>query len=334
MSGLVAQTADGSGGGVNIALPTPDWTSLVPNLVDLFFSSAGEWLNRTEHAALDGLWGSGANVVGHTPLEQTWSFGPVTGQIGDIQTACRAILLFAVVLLGVKSMLSGIVASHSDLVGEFVNGILGAVILVAGFPLVIPMLIDLTNQATRAVAGGATLSSYVSVSGGVSDPIVSGILFLILAFFAIRLLVKTVWRIGFLAVLLPVGLAACALYAIPQTRWLLGWWARIWGGMLAAQIPSVFALAIGLGLFAGGGGGGLGPFVYSIAFLQLATDLYQLIPFSSLGGGGGPPWGGLPLQATRLARGGGAAAAAGAMVSAPAIRPQLLADQAYSHYGY
>jgi hypothetical protein len=56
---------------------------------------------------------------------------------------------------------------------------------------------------------------------------------MILAFFAIRLLMKSIWRISFLAVRLTVGLAACALYAIPQTRWLLGWWARVWDGMLA-----------------------------------------------------------------------------------------------------
>jgi hypothetical protein len=98
--------------------------------------------------------------------------------------------------------------------------------------------------------------------------------------------------------------------------------------MLAAQIPSVFALSIGLGLFAGGSG--IGAFVFSIAFLQLATDLYSLIPFGMVGGGG-TPWGALPMHAARLAAGlGGGAAQAATEASAPAIRPQLLADT----YGY
>jgi len=321
----VAPTPNG-GGGINITLPTPDWTALVPNLVGLFFDAVGEWLQKTEHAALDGIWGSGANILSQTPVGMTWSFGPVAGQIADVQTGARAVLLFAVVLLGIKSMLGGIVRSHSDVIGEFVNGIIGAVILVAAFPLVIPTVIGLVNQAAAAVASGASLSAYVASAGSVNDPLVSAVLLLILAFFAIRLLIKAAWRIGFLAVLLPVGLAACALYAIPQTRWLLGWWARVWGGMLAAQIPSVFALAIGLGLFAGVGGSGLAAFVFSIAFLQLATDLYSLIPFGMISAGGGAPWGGLPWQAMRL--GGGVQAATAA--SAPAIRSQLLADQ----YGY
>jgi hypothetical protein len=136
-------------------------------------------------------------------------------------------------------------------------------------------------------------------------------LFIILLFFAARLLIKAIWRIGFLAVLLPFGVVACALYGIPQTRWLLGWWARVWGGMLAAQIPSVLALTIGAQLFARGSGT-VGSFFYSIAFMQLATDLYSLIPFGSVSSSGAP-WGGLPV---RLAMGlgglGGAAAGAGA----------------------
>jgi hypothetical protein len=111
----------------------------------------------------------------------------------------------------------------------------------------------------QSIAGGAGLGAYVSTSGGFSDPMISGILFVVLAFFAVRLLIKSIWRIGFLAVLLPVGPVACALYAIPQTRWLLGWWARTWGGMLLAQIPAVFALSVDLGMFPGQGGsiGGL-----------------------------------------------------------------------------
>src|SRR5438132_9946737 len=92
-------------------------------------------------------------------------------------------------------------------------------------------------------------------------------------------------------------MAACALYALPQTRWMLGWWARMWGGMLLAQIPSVMALAIGGQLFAHGSG--LGAFVYSIAFLQLATDLYSLIPFGSTGSTG-PPFGSLSLPVPAL----------------------------------
>lgn len=306
--------------------PAVDWSQLIPQLVNLFFGAIGTWLQGTLHGAVDGLWSGDHNVVGTTPLDMTWSFGPVSAQLADVQSGARAVLLFAIVLLGLKAMLGGLVHSHSDVVGDLVDGVLASMILVAAFPLVIPLCIGLVNSAAAAVAGGAALSSYVSVVGGFNDPLTAGVLFLILAFFAVRLLIKAVWRIGFLAVLLPVGLAACALYGIPQTRWLLSWWARTWGGMLAAQIPSVFALAVGLGLFTGGGGGGLGPFVFSIAFLQLATDLYTLIPFG-YSGGGGTPWGALPLRLGMALGSGGAGVAA---ASIPANRVTTLADQ----YGY
>ena len=314
-------------GGINITLPTPDWTTLVPNLVGLFFDAIGQWLQKAEHSAFDGLWTSGANVVGQTDLAMTWNFGPVRDQIVGINEAVRAILLFAVVLLGLKSMLGGLVHSHSDVIGEFVNGVLTAVILVGGFAVVVPEGIGLVNQAASAV-GKADLSRYLS-TGGIENPLVEGVLFIILLFFAVRLLMKAVWRMGFLAIMLPVGLLACALYAIPQTRWLLSWWSRIWGGMLVAQIPSVMALSIGAQMFAFGNG--VGAFVYSIAFLQLATDLYSLIPFG-FAGGGGSPFGSLPGRVTSLMVGGlrGGAATAAAAESVPAIRPQILADT----YGY
>jgi hypothetical protein len=260
----------------------------------------------------------------------TWSFGPVQGQIADIQTGARAVLLFAVILLGVRGMLGAIAPYQPNMLGEFINGILGAVILVAGFPLVIPLVIGLVNQAASAVAGHAAVSSYLAAAGGFSDPLIEAVLTLILLFFAIRLLIKAIWRIGFLAVLLPVGLVACAAYAVPQLRWLLGWWARVWGGMLAAQIPSVFALAVGVGLFVHGGSG-IGPFVYSIAFLQLATDLYSLIPFGSIPGSGAP-WGALPGRGALAAALGmtpiGRAATTAAAI--PASGLTTLADQ----YGY
>lgn len=319
-------------GGISVSLPTPDWTTLVPNLVGLFFGAIGDWLQKTEHSAFDGLWSGDHNVIAQTPLSMTWGFGAVQAQLADVQNAARAVLLFALILLGIKSMLGGLIRSHSDVLGELVNGVIASVILVAAFPLLVPLCIGLVNNAASAVAGGAALSSYVAAgAGGLQDPFFSGILFLILAFFAVRLLVKAVWRIGFLAVLLPVGLLACALYGIPQTRWLLSWWARTWGGMLAAQIPSVFALAVGLGLFLGGGGSGLGPFVYSIAFLQLATDLYSLIPFGHVGSSGAP-WGALPMRFAPAFVGiGGAAAATKTAAAWPA---GATANHMAEMYGY
>jgi hypothetical protein len=286
MNPTFAQVGPGGGGDRPIIeFPTVDWSTLVPQLVNYFFDAIGRLLNDTLHSAFDGVWGSGANVIAQTDLAMTWGFGPVSEQVQAVQSAARVILVFALIVLGLRGMLSSIVPRQPDMLAEFINGVVAAAIMVAAFPLLVPQVIHFTNEAANAV-GRADLSGYLS-TGGVSSPVIELVVFVMLLFFALRLLIKAVWRIGFLAVLLPVGMFACALYALPQARWILGWWVRVWGGMLLAQIPSVFALSIGAQLFAHGGG--LGAFVYSIAFLQLATDLYSLIPFGSTGSAG-PPW--------------------------------------------
>jgi hypothetical protein len=324
------QASDG-GGGITINFPTVDWSTLIPQLVGYFFDAIGKFLNDTLRSAFDEVWNSGANVLGRTDMAMTWGFGPVHDQVLQVQSGARVILVFALVFLGLRGMLSSIIPRQPSMVAEFVNGIIAATIMVAAFPLVIPLLIDFTNQAASAV-GRADLSSYLSV-GGVTSPIIQGVLLVILLFFAIRLLIKAVWRLGFLAVLLPVGIAACALYAFPPTRWMLGWWARIWGGMLLAQIPSVMALTIGAQLFAEGSG--LGAFVYSIAFLQLATDLYTLIPFGTTGSGGAP-WGNLPSRLPAMIGGGpaGAATAAGAAAASSVAQSATSSGPVVQTYGY
>jgi hypothetical protein len=321
---------DPGSGGITISLPTVDWANLIPQLVGYFFQAIATYFNDTMHSVFDGMWGSGANVLGQTDLAMTWSFGPVQEQILGLQTAARAILLFALILLGLRGMLSGIIPRQSNMVGEFINGVLFAVILVAGFPLVIPELIRMTNTAATAV-GTADLSAYMS-SGGANNPLVQAVLFIVLVFFAVRLLIKAVWRIGFLAVLLPLGMAACALYAIPQMRWMLGWWARLWGGMLLAQIPSVMALTIGAQLFAHGSG--LGAFVYSIAFLQLATDLYSLIPLGRIDSSS-VPWAAGGARIPGLVSGPvGMAAGAGLTVASAVLHTGTAPASAAPTYGY
>ena len=299
------------GGGPTFNFPAVDWAQLVPQLVGLFFDAIGTFVMNVLRAAFDGVWASSANVVGQTDLAMTWNFGPIHDQVTSVQGAARAVLLFALVLLGLKSMLGGIVSSHRHTVAEFVNGVLMSVILVAAFPLVIPEVIGLTNAAATAV-GKADLSSYVTPNL-IPNPVLQAVLFIILLFFAARLLIKAIWRTGFLAVLLPFGLVACMLYAIPQTRWLLTWWARVWGGMLVAQIPSVLALTIGVQMFARGSGT-VGSFFYSIAFLQLAYDLYGLIPFGHTGGGS------MIADAGAALRTGMAIKSAGTSLAGPALK--------------
>jgi hypothetical protein len=310
-----------------------DWEKLIPEIVGFFFDGLAKFLNSSLDSAFDGLWTSGANVIGQTDLGMTWNFGPVHDQVLSIQTAARAVLVFALILLGLRGILGGIVSRQPNMLAEFINGVLVAVILVAAFPLLVPEIIRLTNQAATAV-GRADLSPYLG-TGGIRNSLVQAVLSVILLFFAIRLLVKAVWRIGFLAVLLPVGMLACALYAVPATRWMLGWWMRIWGGMLLAQIPSVMALTIGVQMFASGSG--LSAFVYSIAFLQLATDLYSLIPFGR-NDPSGSPWGGMSWPVPALVgavagpASGAAASVAGVGAAWPAGATRGFGTQTYGYH--
>jgi hypothetical protein len=64
--------------------------------------------------------------------------------------------------------------------------------------------------------------------------------------------------------------------------------------------------------------------VFSIAALQLATDLYHLIPFGLRGGSGGAPWGNVPWL--RIVPLGGEAAAPSSSSAALATQAVLDAD--------
>jgi hypothetical protein len=258
-------------------------------------------------------------------MGSTWNFGPIHDQVLQIQSGARAVLLLALVLLGLKAMLGGIVPRHSDVIGELVNGVLVSVIMVAAFPVLVPQLIDLTNQVATSV-GTVDLSRYMSNGLGGQNPMVEAVLFIVLVFFALRLVFWAAWRIMVLAVLLPVGMFAAAAYALPFMRWLFIWWAKTWGGLLLAQIPSVLALTIGAQLFAHGNG--LMAFMFSIAAMQVAVDIYKILP-GAAGGNSGAPWNFLPLGPLAIRAGTPSGVAAGA-----AATTQMTDRQIKQFYGY
>src|SRR5205807_2553071 len=121
---------------------------------------------------------------------------------------------------------------------------------------------------------------------------------------------------------------------LPQARWILGWWVRVWGGMLLAQSPSVFALSIGTQLLTYSGG--FSAFVFSIAFLQLACDVYSVIPFGNTASGT-IPWAfsSGTLDVTRLAKGGLGGAAGGLAVAAGTVAAGAASSRVGGQtYGY
>lgn len=315
----------------SISFPTPDWNTLVPNLIGLMFDAVGKWFDDALHRTFDGMWGSSANVIGQTDMAMTWGFGPVHDQVMAIQGAARAVLLFALILMGLRGMLSSIVPQQPDMLAELINGVLAAVIFTAAFPLLVPEIIGAVNQGATAV-GTVDLSKYLR-TGLAQDPVVNGVLFVILLFFGIKLLFWAVWRTLALGVLLPAGMLACIFYAIPQWRWMLGWWCRTWGGLLLAQIPSVMALTIGAQLFAFGSG--INGFVYSIAAMALATDLYRIVPNAvGAAGGGSAPWGQLPLIPLLTGGMGGRAKAAARTVHVSSAHQGIDRSWGSPDYGY
>jgi hypothetical protein len=311
---------------IQVNLPTVDWQTLIPQLAQYFLDGVGTAVDDTVHKTFDGVWGSSANIVGRTDMGSTWNLGPIHDQVVQVQDGFRAILLLALVLLGAKSMLDGIVPAHSDAVSEAMNGVLASVIMVAAFPVLVPQLIDVTNQAATAIAT-VDLSRFMSTGFGQS-PLITAVLLIILVFFAARLVFWSAWRIIVLAVLLPVGMFAAAAYALPFMRWLFVWWSKTWGGLLLAQIPSVLALTIGAQLLAQGSV--LLAFMFSIAAMQVAVDIYKILPGAASAGHSGSPFPSLPIWNT-VGRFGGAGTAAA--VAAPAALTNREVSRAMD-YGY
>lgn len=313
---------------VNNNFPPIDWTALLHTVVPDFFNEIGTFLHDELHKAFDGAFTSNANVIGQTPMDFTWNMAGISGNVQDVENACRSVLLFAIILLGARTML-GCLGQLPGVFREAADGILPAVILLTGFGTFIPMLIERTNDATRAIGEGG-LASYVSQepAGIGSFPLV--ILLIVLLWELFRLVKKAFWRLGLLAVLLPLGPFCMVAWAIPPLRGLTYWWSRTWIGLLLSQIPSVLALTIGVAIMAYAGG--ILAFFASLAFLELAVDLYDIV-----GGIGQHGTYGFAGSAARTLGIGAVATTlgAGAAVVAPAgATTQMSNAQVSNFYGY
>jgi hypothetical protein len=154
------------------------------------------------------------------------------------------------------------------------NSLKITVILLASFGTFIPMAIERTNDATRAIGEGS-LSSYVNQDPVGMNSFLLAILLIVLLWTLFRLVKKAFWRLGLLAVLLPIGPLCMVAWAIPPLRGLTYWWSRTWLGLLLSQIPSVLALTIGVAVMAYAVG--ILSFFVSLAFLELAVDLYDIV---------------------------------------------------------
>jgi hypothetical protein len=306
---------------VHVAAPTIDFgaighsivdalTQALPDLVGGIGQSAGSNMHSATGNLWNGLWTSGANVFTQTNPAQTINFGPIVGYTSEAQTAAYGLVLFGVMLLGLRTMLSSFVPMQSDTVGELVYGIATAMMLAGALPVLMLRAVDVLNLALRQL-GGVNLSSSLPQSIG-NDPIVTVVLALLVVWYGIKFVIKSMKRLVVLAVLTPFGPIAMLLRCIPQTRWVSGWWARTWGGLLVAQAPAALALTIGvqLALFSGVLG-----VLWTVAFLGAASDLLDLFGHGMIGGSG-PGLVATGMTAARLATGWAAASSMGGAAAA------------------
>jgi hypothetical protein len=296
----------------------------VPDLVGSVGTAVGDDANTVVDQIWSGLWNSQANVITQTSPANTINFGPIGGLTSDAQNAAYGIILLGVVLLGLRTTLSSFWPAAADTYGELLGGIASAAILSSALPLLMLRSIQVLD-AVLGHLGGVNFGGALPHS--LDNPLLSLIEAVLIVWFAGRFIYRSMKRLVLLAVLAPFGPICMLLRAIPQFRWVSGWWARTWGGLLVGQAPAVLALAIGvqMALFSGV----LGVF-WTIAFLGAATDLLGLFGGGLLGGSGPGLWT-AGLLAARLATGWAGAGAVGVAVgNAGGISDAQLAE----NYGY
>jgi hypothetical protein len=154
-------------------------------------------------------------------------------------------------------------------------------------------------------------------------------LWLLLIFFAVRLLIRTGYGLFRFLVALVFGPAAIILWAIPQTEWLTSVWLHELIGWGITPLLVVVCLALAIPL-AAGQSGFLGAFVFGIAGLQAAHDLVGLLSLTRGGGGHALDPISYARAAARAAMAAGAGGAGVAAASIPANRLTTLADM----YGF
>src|SRR5689334_23494104 len=104
MNPIFAQAAPVGTGGDQpvIEFPTVDWSTLIPQLVNYFFEAIGKLLNDTVHHSFDDVWRTGSSVLDSTDMAMTWGFAPISDQVQTIQGTARVILVFALIVLGLR----------------------------------------------------------------------------------------------------------------------------------------------------------------------------------------------------------------------------------------
>jgi hypothetical protein len=309
------------------------WQSFVDHITDL---GAAIWtplshtlldgLQRSAQAVWTGVWSSSANIVTQLPPDLTYNLPAYRAIATDPVPLAIGGATLALVLLGLRTMFGAMVGR--DHVITHVSGrLIPAVFLTLAYPVLLVQAFGLLNSAATSlglVPIGDVLV-WPNPQPGLEVP--AALLFLLLIWYALRLVIRLAYSLFRLLVALVFGPVALILWAIPQTEWVTWFWLREVLGWATTPLLVTACLAMAIP-FASGRSGFLAAIAFGIAGFQAAYDVAGLLSYARGGGGGS----GLMTHAARTAAasflaGGGAGVAA---ASIPANRVTTLADQ----FGY
>lgn len=282
-------------------------------------------LQDSARAVWDAIWGSSANILTQLPADLTYNLGPYRAIATDPVPLAVAGATLALVLLGLRTVVGSMVG-RDHVITHITGRLIPAAFLTLAYPVLVVRGIGLLNAAATglgSVAIGEALATPNPGQTGLLLPF--ALLWLLLIYYAIRLLIRLAYSLFRFLVALVFGPVALILWAIPQTEWVTSFWLRelIGWGTTPLLVTACLAMAMPL---ATGRGGFLVAAAFGIAGFQAAYDLAGLLGH----GGGGrslAPLGYVHTAARAASSGGGAGVAA---ASIPANRVTTLADM----YGY
>jgi hypothetical protein len=288
------------------------------------------WLEAALRGAVMAVWEATFGALGHFlgQLPPEWTYGlPAYRAIAtDPLAVAVGGATLALVLLGLRTGLGALVG-RDHVLTHITGRLIPAVFLVLAYPALIGRGITLLNAAAGAVGQQAAISTLVEFPQApavVGGQLAFVVLWLVLLYYALRLLLRMAYSLFRFLVALVFGPVAIILWAIPQTEWVTSLWLNELLGWGTTPLLVAACLALALPL-ATGRSGFLAAAAFGIAGLQAAYDLVGLLSFGSARPGRLFPIPHVSLRgvAGALSGGGGGAAAA----SVPPIRSQLLADQ-------
>ena len=150
--------------------------------------------------------------------------------------------------------------------------IIPATAMAAGYVVLVAQAVGLINTIAATVgpqALGGMLAFPTPPNSALILPY--AVLWLLLGWFAIRLMIRLAYGLFRFLIALVFGPVALILWAIPQTEWVTSFWMREFVGWATSPLLVVVALAMAIPL-ATGQAGFLGAVIFGIAGLQAWFD--------------------------------------------------------------